>query len=813
MDLGEKKVKFFSKMSTKFAYLILVLVMIPLTILIVVASEKSSSTMDSTYKTYALNLAEEAATGIDFAVDFGEETYGNYAKNLAQETAVTVDTAVEFSEEVYKKYAQNLAEEAIVGVDLVTAFGLTLDQDRMGKILGNLGIKDIEGSYAYMVSSQGIMLWHPTAAKIGAKVENAAIKGIVEDLKAGKKVENGAVLYDYNGSKKLAGYAFTAMGQILVITADYDKFVTVDYDSIIGNVVIDGVDGSYAYMVSPDGTMLWHPNTEKIGASVENAAVKDIVAKLQAGQTVENGSVLYEYKGATKLAGYAFAKNGNIIIVTADYDKFMKIDYDALLGGIEITNVEGSYAYMVDREGTMLWHKESSKIGQPVSNDAVRGIVNDLAAGKKVEDGAIVYTYNGEEKLAGYAFTKGGNIIIVTADYDKFLAPSRQLVNQLIMFGITAIIVSMIIGLFALAAMMKSFESLVPIIASTANLDLSHKEDSIKLTGRKDEVGLIARELEEMTGNLRAMIEKIDEAGEKIDSNVNDLYTISVNVNGLCTDNSATSEELAAGMEETSASTESINANLHELNAGANDIAELANHGTQLSEEIMVRAGELRKTTDIATKKTSDMYESVKVKSEAAMEASKAVSKINELTDTIMAISSQTSLLALNAAIEAARAGEAGRGFAVVASEIGNLATQTSTAVSDISGIVTEVNEAVKRMSECLEEMISFLESKVITDYSDFGKVSLQYHEDAEVFKGSMDEVKASIETLRRNIKSIVEAVSGINTTIGESANGVTDIAQKTTDMVAETSGSEAKVTECKEYVNDLNDIIKRFKM
>ncbi len=65
----------------------------------------------------------------------------------------------------------------------------------------------------------------------------------------------------------------------------------------------------------------------------------------------------------------------------------------------------------------------------------------------------------------------------------------------------------------------------------------------------------------------------------------------------------------------------------------------------------------------------------MKEKSEGAMEQSKAVQKINVLTDNIKDISSQTNLLALNANIEAARAGEAGRGFAVVASEIGTLAS------------------------------------------------------------------------------------------------------------------------------------------
>ena len=72
--------------------------------------------------------------------------------------------------------------------------------------------------------------------------------------------------------------------------------------------------------------MLWHTNPEKIGQPVENAAVKGIVADLAAGKAVENGSVLYEYKEALKLAGYAFTNTGDIVIVTADYNEFIKID-------------------------------------------------------------------------------------------------------------------------------------------------------------------------------------------------------------------------------------------------------------------------------------------------------------------------------------------------------------------------------------------------------------------------------------------------------------------------------------------------------
>ena len=175
---------FFSKMSTKITLLISAVVFVTVVVQVIVASSRATRTMEETYLNYAQNLAEEAAIGVDFATEFGEKAYGGYAQNLAEEAAVSINFSRQFGETVYKAYAQNLAEEAAKCVN----YAAGSEGAGLNAVLGNVKIIGVEGSYAYMVSPTGTMLWHPNAEKIGKPVENAAVKGIVSDLQAGNNI-------------------------------------------------------------------------------------------------------------------------------------------------------------------------------------------------------------------------------------------------------------------------------------------------------------------------------------------------------------------------------------------------------------------------------------------------------------------------------------------------------------------------------------------------------------------------------------------------------------------------------------------------
>lgn len=50
--------------------------------------------------------------------------------------------------------------------------------------------------------------------------------------------------------------------------------------------------------------------------------------------------------------------------------------YVSILENVKIENVDSSYVYLVNEQGTMLYHPTEEKVGQSVENEVVRGLLN-----------------------------------------------------------------------------------------------------------------------------------------------------------------------------------------------------------------------------------------------------------------------------------------------------------------------------------------------------------------------------------------------------------------------------------------------------
>ncbi len=488
------------------------------------------------------------------------------------------------------------------------------------------------------------------------------------------------------------------------------------------------------------------------------------------------------------------------------------VNYESLkpiLEGQGLNGIASSYIYVINEEGTFLYHKKEEKIDTKVTNAAINQLLTEIPTGKYVAADISRYTdENGVVKYSAYqVMDSTGWVTVCVADDTDIMAEINSIRNLGILFSTIVAAVVMIIGIISARGITNPIAVITGVIENVGKLNFVIGEDIEKIEHKRDETGIMARAVANMETNLREIVERISNTSVNLEGHALRLKDITMEIDSANADNSATSEELAASMEETSATTDLISERATLISQNANDIAEEAKGGATAAKEIKHKASDIYEETVAAKEKTTRVYEEISEQSKDALEKSKAVEKVNDLANAIQDIASQTNLLALNASIEAARAGEAGKGFAVVATEIGGLATQSSDTVTGIMEIVSEVKSSVNSMNECLEKTLNYIENDVAEDYSNFLKMADDYKKDAEGFSTTMDSISQKIDELQESTTAISESVEEISKTVGEAAEAVTTVAEKATDVANLSDGVVKVVEETEANSDELRDI------
>ena len=383
--------------------------------------------------------------------------------------------------------------------------------------------------------------------------------------------------------------------------------------------------------------------------------------------------------------------------------------------------------------------------------------------------------------------------------------------SSLVSNGIV-IIISVILIIVAIYCVMKYV--IKPIIAT--NKDIRDIIDGID-NGEGDltkRVRVISNdEIADLGNGINLFMDKLQEILKLIIENTNYMENVVAEVDGSvvksndsASDLSAMTEELSATMQDLGLSVNTINDNADNILKDVEIIATKSDDINQFSKEMKANAEKIESDARYNMVQTGEKVGNILDVLNKAIEDSKSVDQVNNLTNDILNISSQTNLLALNASIEAARAGEAGKGFAVVADEIRQLADSSRETANKIQSINSVVVAAVNNLSDNANNLVSYLQQTILPEFQTFVDGGVKYKENASYIENAMDEFVEKTDVLKKNMDEIAHSINTITTVVDDGAAGVNNAAISTQDLVEDIVNISNKMIENKSVAQNLKN-------
>ena len=464
---------------------------------------------------------------------------------------------------------------------------------------------------------------------------------------------------------------------------------------------------------------------------------------------------------------------------------------------------EGMTAMILGPDGYVMASADSSQIlslNFNTANDSTKAAMTQILSGA---GSSLTFDLNGTTHV-GASRGDGMMYTLVFEPVSVYTATINRLVLQMLTVAVVCTILAALVIILVCISIIRPLGRMVSLIEGYGAADFTEPVPD-GLLRRKDEIGTLARSMSHMQGVIREIISDIVSETTSVSGSINvsneNLQELKDRI-GIVND---LTSERAAEMEETAASTELINQNALSIQDSVDEISRQTERGMEIVEAIDERASKIKADAEASQRSVTKLSQELRDKLNEAVEQSKAVEKINELSDAILGIASETNLLSLNASIEAARAGEAGRGFAVVAEQVGKLAVDSQETAGQIQDVTEQVINAVSNLADNSIHMVEFVDEKILKDYGNMVDLGQHYYDDAETVRELVDTINGYAEALSETVSSMTRSIGEISTANSEGADGITNISQNTSDI----QDMSANVSDIMNSVQDSTDRLK----
>ncbi|MCF5892908.1 methyl-accepting chemotaxis protein [Aeromonas veronii] len=422
------------------------------------------------------------------------------------------------------------------------------------------------------------------------------------------------------------------------------------------------------------------------------------------------------------------------------------VSISSLISDILAVTTEGTYAMLVDSNGTIIAHPDASlslKSATALAPELTAAYINQVAHDGMINELVIsgkkeVYDFNAIPNTNWYY----GMMVDEEIAYQSV----RRMVTSSLIQGLITILIVAGFSYVAINGSLAPLKTLGEAIAdlSRGNGDLTRR---IKIE-REDEVGAVAKHVNTFIERIHVMVQDISNSSGQLNQQAKSSHSMAEKANqGLARQQNEISQ-IATAVHEMSATAVEVASNAEQTAEAARSSSSSCEHGKQ------VIARNQRSITDLATQ--------VEQASNIIQELEKNAQEINTILSTIQGIAEQTNLLALNAAIEAARAGEQGRGFAVVADEVRVLSQRTHSSTVEIrnmietlqrntQGAVSTMHEGQLLAQNSVDDANNATHAleQITTSINQISDMATQISSAAEEQRAVTDEVSRNIQAVK----------------------------------------------------------------